>query len=312
MVHAFVIYGAEGALEGAYTGGAAVPAPAVLWWQGLTPAWNVPRAVAQHALACAGQRVLADAALSLACSSAFRASVATPRPASSQAQTQTAASQAGAAAPARSGVGSTAANPAAAAAAGAAVLSAAPEGCLRATVRADAAPGPVESHAAEAAAAAAAAAQGGAALWALPRTARVLWRFVPALTAVACLVLEDTDTLAAAQHALAALVAALCEHPSSSPFSSHSSSSSSSSPSSSLRSGNSSTSSNGADGALGSSTGVSTAAATARRRELFEQRPEETVALVDHLLPGGQLLVMPRAFQTKLRRDAAVLASSKT
>lgn len=65
-------------------------------------------------------------------------------------------------------------------------------------------------------------------------------------------------------------------------------------------------------GSSGGSAGVSAAAVAARRRELFEQRPEETVALVDHLLPGGQLLVMPRAYQAKLRRDAAVLAASKT
>lgn len=285
MVHAFVIYSTDAAAEGAFVT-EAVPEPALLWWQCFTPAWNLPRTEALRALALVGQRVLADAALSLACGASFRASVATaitsssPAPAPAPAPAPTTASAT--APPAHSGVGSSAANPAAAAAAAAAVLNAAPTGVLRATVCTDAAPGPVESRAAEAAAAAAAG--GAAALWTRRRTARVLWRAVPSLGAAACLVLEDGDALAPAQHVLAALVTALVSSPSGN--------------------GNGSSSGNG--------NGNSAAATAANRRELFEQRPEEVVALVDHLLPGGQLLVMPRALQNRLRRDAAVLSSSKT
>ena len=283
MVHAFVIYSTDAAAEGAFVT-EAVPEPALLWWQCFTPAWNLPRTEALRALALVGQRVLADAALSLACGASFRASVATattsssPAPAPAPAPTTASAS----APPAHSGVGSSAANPAAAAAAAAAVLNAAPPGVLRATVCTDAAPGPVESRAAEAAAAAAAG--GAAALWTRRRTARVLWRAVPPLGAAACLVLEDGDALAPAQHVLAALVTALV----------------------------SSLSGNGNGSSSGSGNGNSAAATAANRRELFEQRPEEVAALVDHLLPGGQLLVMPRALQNRLRRDAAVLSSSKT
>jgi len=281
MVHAFMIISADQALEGPFST-ETVPIPQLFWWQCYTAAWNLPRPIVQRALGLVGQRVLADLALSLACSTSFKANafILNPSQQSSSASQQV-SNPAGSSMPGASttqgGIGSTASNTAAAAAAADAVMKAPPEGCLRATVRGTDVY-PVASRSEEAAEVAN---SGADALWTMRKTARVLWRYVPQLCAAACMILEDTDSLSLAQHSLAVVAKVLCEQQAA-PSLLHS-----------VRSGGA------ADPA-------------SLRKFIFEQRPEETAAIVDRYLPSGTLLIMPQAYQKKLRKDVENLVSSKT
>lgn len=110
---------------------------------------------------------------------------------------------------------------------------------------------------------------------------RVVWRVIPQFAAAACVALQAGEALCVAQHALAVLCRAFLEQ----------------------------TSAGAA--ALLQSQSQQTKPPLLLRKELFETRPDEAAALLEHLLPCGMPLVLGPGFAKHLRKEAEALMGSK-